>query len=133
VRALGVHRGAEVVRARHHVRDDLGVGRVRHGRLENADDGGGDRTEAEAPADHRGIAVERARPEAMRQDRRRRRPRAVVLGAQQAAEHGTQTHHGEERSADDAGAHDAWFTQADEREVDGGEITEGAKSWWRAP
>ena len=36
--ALDVHRRAHVVRAGHHVGDDLGVGGVRHRRLEDADD-----------------------------------------------------------------------------------------------
>ena len=45
VRALGDHRRAEVMRAGHHVRDDLGVGRIRHRRLEDADHRGGARTE----------------------------------------------------------------------------------------
>ena len=39
--AVGIHRGAEMVRARHHVRDDLGLGRIGHRRFEDADHGRG--------------------------------------------------------------------------------------------
>ena len=65
VRAVGDHRRAEVMRAGHDVRDDLGVGRIGHRRLEDADDRRGARTEADGLADHRRIAVERRGPEAV--------------------------------------------------------------------
>ena len=51
----------------------------------------------------------------------------IVLRVQQAAEHRAKAHHVEERSADDAGLHHARLAaEADHREVDGGEVAEGA-------
>ena len=125
VRAPGDHRRPEVMRARHHVRDDLGGGRIRHGRLEHADHGGGPRTEANRLADHGRVAVERDGPEAMREDRRAGRVGAVVACVQQATEHGAKAHHVEERAADHARLHDARLAEAEHREVDRREISEG--------
>ena len=67
MRALGDHRRAEVMRTGHDVRDDFGLGRIRHRRLEHADDRRGARPETDRLADHRRIALERRRPEAIRQ------------------------------------------------------------------
>ena len=78
VRAPGDHRGPEMMRARHHVGDDLGVGRIGHRRLQHTDDRGRARTEPHAPADDGRIAVERAAPEPVRQDRDRRCVRPVI-------------------------------------------------------
>ena len=39
VLAVGIHRRPEMVRARHHVRDDLGLGGIGHRRFEDADHG----------------------------------------------------------------------------------------------
>ena len=90
VHALDVHRRAHVVRAGHHVGDDLGVGGVRHRRLEDADDRRRSRAEAHRPANHAGVAVEEAGPEAMRQDHGAgrtldRRPRCSAAGPAPAA------------------------------------------------
>ena len=73
MRAAGDHRRIEVMRARHDVGDDFRVGRIGHRRLEDADDGRGARPEADGSADYRGIAVERADPEAMCEHRHARR------------------------------------------------------------
>ena len=46
---------------------------------------------------------------------------------EQAAEHGAQAHHVEERAADDARLHHARLAaETDHREIDGGEVAEGA-------
>ena len=78
MRAAGDHRRAEVMRAGHDVRDDLGVGRIGDRRLEDADDRRGARTETDRLADDRRIAVERGGPEAVGEHGRARRLRAVV-------------------------------------------------------
>ena len=57
MRAARHHRRAQVMRAGHDVGDDLGVGRIRHRRLEHADDRRGARAERDRLADHRRIAV----------------------------------------------------------------------------
>src|SRR5437667_1366109 len=85
------------------------------------------RTEADGLADDARVAVERGRPEPVGEDRRARRPGAIVLRVQQATEHGAQAHHVEERAADDARLHHAGLTaETNHREVDRREVTEGA-------
>ena len=127
VGAAGDHRRPEVMRAGHHVRDDLGVGRIRDRWLEDADHGGGARTEADGLADHGRVAVERGGPEPVREDRRARRLGTIVVRVQQTAEHGAQAHHVEERPADDARFHHAGLAaETNHREVDRGEVAECA-------
>jgi hypothetical protein len=58
VSAAGDHGRAKVMRAGHHVRDNLSVGRIRHRWLEDADHRGGAWTEADRLADHGAVAVE---------------------------------------------------------------------------
>src|SRR5207249_7712661 len=95
--------------------------------LEDAEHCGGARTEADGPADHGWVAVERRGPEPVREDRRARRLGTIVLRVQQAAEHGAKAHHIEERAADDAGLHHAGLAaETNHREVDSGEITKAA-------
>ena len=126
VHAAGHHRRRQVMRAGHDVGDDLGLRRIRHRRLEHADDGRRAVAEADGLADDRRIALERrvqnrwvstAAPAAS--GRRRR--------AEQTAEHRPKAHHVEVRAADDAGADHARLAQADHREADGGEIAEGGQ------
>ena len=112
------------MRARHHVGDDLGVGRIRDGRLEHADHRGTARAERDGPADDRGIAVERRGPEALGQHHDARRIRPIVGGVEQAAEHGAKAHHLEVRAADHAGLHHAGLAESEEGEIDGREIAE---------
>ena len=69
MRPVRLHRRFEMMRTRHHVRDDFRVGRVRHRRFEHADDRGGVRTDTDRASDHGRIALERGRPEAVGQDR----------------------------------------------------------------
>ena len=84
-------------------------------------------SEPDRLADDRRIALERRRPEAVRQHRRARRLRPVVAGVEQAAEHRPQAHDLEVRAADDAGADHARLAEADHREADGGEVAEGGQ------
>ena len=101
------HRGGQMVRAGHDVRDDLGLRGIRNGRLEHADDRRRAVAEPDRLADDGGVAVERRAPEAMRQHRRARSLGAIVSRVEQAAEHRSKPHHAEVRAADDAGADDA--------------------------
>ena len=78
VRTTGDHQRAEMMRARDDVGDDLRVGRIRHRRLEDADDRRGARAEADGPADHGRIAGKCRAPEAVRQDGGARRAWPVV-------------------------------------------------------
>ena len=61
--AAGDHGGGEMMRAGDDVGDDLGFHGIGHGRLKNADDGGGARAleafEPDGLADHAGIGVQR--------------------------------------------------------------------------
>ncbi len=45
--AAGHHRGAEMMRAGHHVRDDFRLGGIGHRRLEHTDDRGGPHAETD--------------------------------------------------------------------------------------
>ena len=107
MRPAGHHRGLEVMGAGHDVRDDLGVGRVGHRRLEDADNRGVARTETDGLADHGRIAVERDRPEPVREDGRARCVRPIVLRVQQAPEDRAQAHDVEERPTNHACLHHA--------------------------
>ena len=120
--ASGHHRCGEMVRARHDVRDDLRFRWVRNGRLEDTDDSRGTLAKPDRLPNHRGIARQRGRPEAMRQHGRAARLRPVVSRAEQPAQHRTESHHVKVRPADDTGADHARLAQADHRETDGGEI-----------
>ena len=118
------HGGREVVRARHHVGDDLGLRGIGHRRLQHPDDGGGPRAQAHRLADHRRIALERRRPEAMGQHHRPRGVRAVVPRPQQPAENGVEAHHLEVGPAHHSRAHLAGLAEAHEREGDRREVAE---------
>ncbi len=120
------HRGVEVMRARHDVRDDLGLRRIRHRWLDDAHDRCGAIAESYRPADDGRIALPRGRPEAVCQHRRARGLRAIVGRTEQPAQHRPEPHHLEVRAADDTGAYDAGLAEADHRELDDGEVAERA-------
>ncbi len=128
--AAGDHRGGEMVRAGDDVGDDFGFGWIRHGRFENADDGGGARAagiagiEFDGLAEDGGIAVERGGPEAIGEHDGAGGVGAVIVRVEQAAEHRVQAHHFEIRAVHDAGADFARFAEADHAEADGGEVAE---------
>ena len=60
----------------------------------------------------------------MRQDDRAVGLRTVVGRTEETTGHGPKAHHVEVRTADDAGADDAWLAQADHREIDDGEVAQ---------
>src|SRR6516162_2157255 len=126
MRPVGDHRGPQMMRARHNVRDDLGVSRIRDRRLEDADHRGGPRTETDGRADDIRVAVERRRPEPVSEDRRPGRVGTIVIRVQQAAEHRAKAHHVEERTTDDARLdHAGLAAETTQREVHRGEVAEG--------
>ena len=116
--AAVLHRRGHVMRARHHVGDQLGFGGVGHRRLEHADDRRRAIAQLDLLAEHAVVAVERRAPEAVRQHRDARLVRAVIGGVDQAAANRLQPHHAEERAADHAGANHARLAEADQREIE---------------
>ena len=82
------HRRVEVMRARDDVRDDLGLLRIGHRRLQDAHDRRGPIAQRDLLADDACVALECARPEAVRQHRRAIRVLPVVARAEQPALHG---------------------------------------------
>ncbi len=127
VGAVGNHRRAEVMRAGHDVRDEFGLGRIRHRGLEHAHHRRSARTEPDGLADHAGIAVQRGGPEPVGEHRSARRFRTIVLRVEQAAEHRAKPHHVEIRAADHTSPYDARLAaETDHRELDRGEVAECA-------
>ena len=127
------HRRVEVMRARDDVGDDLGLLRIRHRRLEHADDRRRPIAQPHLPADHVRIALEGARPEPVGQHRRAVGLRPVVGRSEQPAHHRPQAHHFEVRAADHARADGPRIAEADHRELDRREIAERAERLHRRP
>ncbi len=129
------------MRAGDDVRDDLGLRGIRDRRFEDADDRRRTISEADRPADNRGVAPERCRPEPIGQHRYAGGVGPVVGRIDQPPAHRTETHHFEVRAADDAGPDDAGLAEPDHRERDRREITkrgqrldaslEVAQLWYR--
>jgi hypothetical protein len=113
-----------MVRARHDVRDDLRFRGVRNGRFEHSNNRCGPGAQPDDLSKDGGIALEDRSPEAISEHRGARCLGSIVLRVEHAAEHGPKAHDVEVRSADDAGANDARFAEADHRKADGGEIAE---------
>ena len=80
-----------------------------------------ERAETNRLTEDRRIALQRGGPEAMREHRRTRRLRSVVLRVQQPAQDRLETHDVEVVAVDHAGAHLARLAEADHREADGRE------------
>src|SRR5262245_26314753 len=96
MRALGYHCRPEMMGTAGDIRDDLGLLRVRDGRLEHANDRAGAITlhaaELNLLANHRRIFAERVRPETIRENNDARSLGTIILRSDQASEHGTQPH-----------------------------------------
>ncbi len=118
----GHHHRREVVRARHDIRDDFRFRWVGNGRLEDTDDGRRTLAKPDCLPNHRRIARQRGRPEAICQHGGAGRLRPIVGRAEQPAQHRTESHHVEVRSADDTCADHARLAKTDHRETDGGKI-----------
>jgi hypothetical protein len=113
------HRRAHVVRARHHVGDDFGVGGIRNRGLQHPDDRGAARAKLNALADHGGIAAERVLPESIGQHRNAGSVEPFVRWLDEAADRRAQAHHAEILPVDDPGLDDARLAEADQREFNG--------------
>ena len=75
-----VHHGCvQMVRARHDVGHDLRLRRIRHGRFEDPDDGGGAIAETDRLADHGCVSLQGAGPEPVRQHHCARGGRAIIV------------------------------------------------------
>jgi hypothetical protein len=127
VPAFVLHRRPEVVRARDHVGEELGLGRIGHARLEDADHGRRGRAQLDAAADDGRIAMERRGPERVREHGHVGRLTPVIGSVQEPAEHGAKPHDLEERPVDHARGDEAGLpARADQREVHRGEVAERA-------
>jgi hypothetical protein len=94
---LGYHRRPEMMRTAGHVRDDLGLLRVRDTGLKHPDDRTGAITFNAAKlngfAYNRRISPERVRPETIGEDNNGSGLRTIILRSDQSTEHRTQSHH----------------------------------------
>jgi hypothetical protein len=119
------HGGVEVVRARHHVRHDLRLGRVRHRWFQDADNGGRAIAEANGLSNDRLVGLQHAGPEPVRQHHGALGGRSVIGRPDQPACDGPQSHHAEVRPAHDPGPHHARLAKAHQREFQCREIAKG--------
>ena len=120
------HRSGEMVRTGDYVGDDLGLCRVRHRGFEDSDDRRVAVPQANSLTDHRGIALERGRPEAIGQNAGAGGVRTIVVLVQQTSENRTQPHHLEVRASNHSGAHFARLTQSHHGEADLRKVSDGA-------
>src|SRR5262245_20848636 len=127
MRAFGYHRCPEVMRTAGHIRDYLGLLRIRDGRFEHADDRAGAITLHSAKLnrlpDNRRISPERVRPETIGENNNAGSLGTVILRSDQASEHRTQSHHIEIRPVDYAAIDFARLAQPADREIDSREVT----------
>src|SRR5438445_11208911 len=115
--AAGDHGCGEVVRAGHHVGNNLGLLRIGDARLEHADYGGssithGPAAEAHGLTDHRGIFSESGCPEAVGENDDAGGLGSVVLRADETAEDRMEAHHVKERPANHAALNFARLTES---------------------
>src|SRR3984957_17760750 len=130
--AAGDHGRRKMMRTGDHVGDDFGILGIGDARLEHANDGRRpitDATEANGFADDRRILSKSGRPETVRKNNPARSFRTVVSRSDEAAEHGTKTHHVKIRAADNATSNGTRLTEADHGEVHGGEVAKRAQGF----
>src|SRR6516165_12538671 len=107
-----------MMRAGHHVRNELGVRRVGYRGLKHSNDGRSARIEANLLPDHRRIAVQHGVPETVGKHRGACSIRSIVAHVEEPAKHRAQAHDLEVRAAHYAGTHFAWFAEPNHRETD---------------
>ncbi len=107
------------------IRDDLRLGRIRHRRLEHADDRGRAIAQPDRLSDDVRVRLKGRGPEAVREHRGPGRGGAVVGRTEQASDRGPQPHHLEVGATHDTRADDPRLAQPEHRELDGGEVAEG--------
>src|SRR5262245_19046442 len=120
--ALGHHGCPEMMRTAGHIRDDLGLLRVRNARLEYADDRADAITtnaaEPDSLSNNRRIFPERVRPETISKHDNAGCVRTVIFRLDQAPEHGPQSHHFEKGTINHTAINFAWLAQAENGEGD---------------
>src|ERR1700739_2212044 len=120
--AASDHGCGQMMRAGDYVGDDFGILRIGDARLKDSNNcrraitGA---TEANGLAQDRRILVKRGRPETVGENDDAGSLGTVVLGRNEATEHGTKAHHVEIRAADDAASNRTRLTEADHGEVHG--------------
>src|ERR1700674_4923779 len=130
--AASDHGRGKMMRAGDDVRNNFGILRIRDARFEDANDGRRaitDATEANGFAENRRILVKSGRPETVGENDDAGSLRTVVLGADEATEHGMKAHDVKIRAADNATANGTRLTQADHGEVHGGEVAKRAQGF----
>src|SRR5215471_15767044 len=130
------HSGREMMGAGYHVGDDFGVLRIGNAGLKDADDrGGGIATTAQANglADHRRIFPEGVRPESIGENNDPGGLGTVILGPDEAPEHGMKAHHVEVRSTDYPGTKLAGLAEPEHGEANGGEVAEVTEALYARP
>jgi len=101
--APGDHRRRKMMRAGHHVGDDLRILGIRNGGFEHADDGGGafaNAAEAKSFSEDRGIFLKGGRPETVRENNDAGCVGAIVLRFNETPEDRMQAHDVEVRAVD---------------------------------
>src|SRR4029077_11621853 len=128
--APGDHGGGKMMRAGHHVGDDLRIFGIRDGGFEHADDGGGafaNAAETKGFPEDRGIFLKGGRPETVRENNDAGCVGTVVLRFNETPEDRMKAHHVEIGAVDYSGPNFARLAEADHGETDGGELAEGAE------
>src|ERR1700741_2715804 len=128
--APGDHGRRKMMRARHHVGDDLRILGIRNGGFEDPDDGGGasaNAAETKGFPDDRRIFLKGGRPETVRENDVAGCVGAIVLRFKETAKDGMKAHHVEIRAVDYSGPNFAGLAEADHGETDGGELAERAE------
>ena len=129
--ALGHHGSREVMGAAGHVGDDFGLLGIRNTTFEHANDRGGaiapNAAKVNGSANDGRISVKRVRPETIGEHDDAGSLGAVIIGPDEAPEHGMQTHHLEIGAVDHAAIDFARLAEPDHGEGDGGEVTEFAE------
>src|ERR1700674_654515 len=130
--AASDHGRGKMMRAGDDVRNNFGILRIRDARFEDANDGRRaitDATEANGFAENRRILVKSGRPETVGENDDAGSLRTVVLGADEATEHGMKAHDVKIRAADNATLNGTRLTEADHGEVHGGEVAKRAQGF----
>ena len=121
------------MRAGDDVGDDFRVVRVRDAWLEDAHDGSAvrvnERIKPDTFAEDVGIAMERCRPEAIREYDSAVGLGTVIALIQESPKYRPQAHNPKVRSIDNACAHRAGFSEPDHGEANFGEIAEGTEGF----
>src|SRR5579863_8965168 len=126
-----LHGGGEMVRTGDNVGDDFSIRGIGDGGFEDTDHRGG--PIAKAAAETKGlpyngrVALKRGGPEMIGQDDDSSGFGTVVLRADETPKDRTESDHIKIGTVNDAGANFPWFSEADHRETNCGELSKGAE------